>query len=81
MRKPSTKEPSMDIVRARVKDAGLTLQLLGEKMGYEPGIARQSAFQFLKSDDPRISMLRRFADAMQMELSELTAKPGRSAKK
>jgi hypothetical protein len=30
-------------------------------MGYDEDIARQSAFQFRKTGDPRISMLRRFA--------------------
>ena len=31
-------------------------------MGYSPGMARRSAWQFLqKTNDPRISMLRKFA--------------------
>jgi hypothetical protein len=40
-------------------------------MGYEPGIARQSAFQFMKTGDPRVSMLRRFAKAMGINVKEL----------
>jgi hypothetical protein len=44
---------------------------LGVKMGYDTETARQSVFQFLKSNDPRVSMLRRFAKAMDVPLSEL----------
>lgn len=40
-------------------------------MGYPPETARQSAFQFMKSGDPRISMLRRFAKAMEMDVKDL----------
>ena len=47
------------------------LHALGVAMGYEESIARQSAFQFMKSGDPRISMLRRFAKAMDVPLADL----------
>jgi hypothetical protein len=43
-------------------------------------IARQSAFQFMKAGDPRISMLRRFAKAMEIPIEELVGdKPKRNA--
>jgi transcriptional regulator with XRE-family HTH domain len=58
-------------VRTLFKESGLTLQGLGEKMGYESDNARQGAFQFMKSNDPRISMLRRVAEALGMTLNEL----------
>jgi transcriptional regulator with XRE-family HTH domain len=61
----------MTIVRALFKKSGLSLQALGIAMGYESGIARQSAFQFMKSGDPRASMLRRFAKAMGVSVEEL----------
>ena len=33
--------------------------------------ARQSAFEFMKTGDPRISMLRRFAAAMELRVEDL----------
>ena len=64
-------DPSMDKVRDLFEASGLSLQELGTKMGYEAGIARQSAFQFLKAGDPRVSMLRRFAAAMSIPVRAL----------
>jgi transcriptional regulator with XRE-family HTH domain len=64
-------DPAMKRVRTMFKESGLTLHELGLKMGYEPEIARQGAFQFMKSHDPRISMLRRVAEALEIELKEL----------
>lgn len=43
-------------------------------MGYDAEAARQSAFQFMKSGDPRISMLRPFAKAMEISLADLLDK-------
>jgi hypothetical protein len=67
-----TEDPSMAKVRSLFDKSGLTLHDLGVKMGAAPEIARQSAFQFLKTKDPHISMLRKFARAMEVELEELT---------
>src|SRR5438552_1848591 len=64
-------DSSMAKVRRQFEKAGLSLHDLGLKMGYAPEIARQSAFQFMKSGDPRISMLRRFAKAMRMDVMDL----------
>ena len=63
--------------------SGLTLDDLGQRMGYEGDVARKSAWQFLnKTADPRLSMLRRFAAAVGVPLAELLAegekKKGRS---
>jgi hypothetical protein len=66
-------DQAMIKVLAIFKKSGLTLHDLGIKMGYDGDIARQSAFQFLKTADPRISMLRRFATAMEIDLAELVA--------
>ncbi len=44
---------------------------LGPKMGYAPEIARQSAWQFMKTGDPRVSMLRRFAGALGISVEDL----------
>ena len=64
-------DPSMAKVRAMFEQSGLSLHDLGLKMGYGAEIARQSAFQFMKAGDPRISMLRRFAAAMGITVAEL----------
>jgi len=60
--------------------SGLTLHDLGVKMGYDEDIARQSAFQFMKTGDPRVSMLRRFAKAMEISIEELVGEKRRDRK-
>jgi hypothetical protein len=64
-------DPAMAKVRAWFEASGLSLHDLGLKMGYPAETARQSAWQFMKSGDPRISMLRRFAEAAGMQLEEI----------
>ena len=64
----STVDLVMDRVRDLFKKSGMTLDELGQKMGYESGIARKSAWQFLnKTSDPRLSMLLRFAEAVGID--------------
>jgi transcriptional regulator with XRE-family HTH domain len=53
----------------RKQEQGWTQQKLGEAMGYPAESARKSVSQFLKSRDPQISMLRRFANAVGKRLS------------
>jgi hypothetical protein len=67
------RDPSMDIVRARFAASGLTLHDLGVKMGYPEETARKSVWQFMKTSDPRMSMLRRFAHAMGISVEELAS--------
>lgn len=65
-------DEAMVNVRARFEASGLSLHDLGVKMGYPPESARKSAWQFIdKTSDPRISMLRRFADAMGISVKSL----------
>jgi transcriptional regulator with XRE-family HTH domain len=71
MGKTRHEDPIMQAVQKRFEASGLTLQVLGEKMGYEARLARQSAWQFLHTGDPQISMLRRFAEAMGIGLTRL----------
>lgn len=71
MGKKYHEDPIMVAIRKRIEDSGLTLQELGEKMGYAPTIARQSAWQFLNANDPKIGTLRRYADAVGVSLSRL----------
>ena len=50
----------------------MSLDALGQKMGYEGDTARKAAWQFLnKTTDPRLSMLQRFADAVGCALADL----------
>jgi transcriptional regulator with XRE-family HTH domain len=70
-------DPVMAEVRAWFEASGLSLLDLGLKMGYPPETARQSAWQFMKSGDPRISMLRKFAAAAEMPVEELVNKKKR----
>lgn len=64
-------DPVMERIRAMFEASGKSLEQLGRDMGYE-NTARQSAWQFLrKTADPRMSMLRRFAKAMEVDVREL----------
>ena len=71
MGKKTTIDPVMETVRQRAEASGLTYQEIGERMGYGPGSACQAVSQFLKTGDPQISMLRRFAEAVGISLNTL----------
>jgi transcriptional regulator with XRE-family HTH domain len=59
-------------VRTLFEKSGLSLDDLGQKMGYEGDTARKSVWQFLnKTTDPRLSMLQRFADALGISVVDL----------
>ena len=68
-------ERSKDVMaRARrlFEKSGLSLDELGKRMGYSGDHARKSAWQFLtKTKDPRLSMLRRFAEALNISVVDL----------
>ena len=69
-----TDDPAMAKVRTLWKERqadGWTQQKLGEAMGYKADTARKSVSQFLKSRDPHISVLRRFAGAMGISIATL----------
>lgn len=68
-------------VRELFKQSGLTLDDLGQRMGYSGPTARQSAWQFLsKTLDPRLSMLEKFADALGLPIAQLFAEKNRGRK-
>jgi hypothetical protein len=72
--------PDSAILRARelFTKSGLTLDDLGQRMGYGGDVARKSAWQFLnRTADPRLSMLRRFAQAVGVPIAELFTKEKR----
>ena len=58
-------------IRAIVTKSGLTQQEVGLRMGYPPESARQSVSQFLKGENPTIGVLKRFADAMGIDMKDL----------
>jgi hypothetical protein len=59
-------------VRARFEKAKLSLDELGLRMKYPKETARKSAWQFLnKTNDPRLSMLRKFAAAVGCSVKSL----------
>ncbi len=85
-KKPAAKRGPADPAMARAvaawEKSGLTLDELGQRMGYEGELARTSAWQFLrKTTDPRLSMLRRFAKAVGVPVEELVVRPGHAGRK
>jgi transcriptional regulator with XRE-family HTH domain len=69
----ATVDPSMKKVRKLFEKSGKTLDALGQEMGYPPKIARKVVWQFMKTNDPHISMLRKFANAMDISVEDLIA--------
>lgn len=62
----------MERVRTVFDKSGLSLDELGQRMGYEGESARKSAWQFLNmTTDPRLSMLQKFAEALNVSLVDL----------
>jgi transcriptional regulator with XRE-family HTH domain len=71
MGKERTEDPSMRKVLRAFEASEMSMQQVGEKMGYSPASARQAVSQFLKSGDPQVSMLRRFAKAVGVKVESL----------
>lgn len=65
-------DPAMIRARTLFEASGLSLEEVGRRMGYQEEKARRSAWQFLnRTNDPRLSMLRRFAAALGLGLRDL----------
>jgi transcriptional regulator with XRE-family HTH domain len=66
-------DPAMNKIKAAFDKSKLSLVELGRRMGYEDdGMAKKSAWQFLnKTNDPRLSMLRKFAKAVGVKVESL----------
>ena len=61
-------------LRSLFEKSGMTLDELGQKMGYSGESARKSAWQLLrKPHDHRVSMLRKFAEAVGVPVADLFA--------
>lgn len=66
------RDPIMTKVEREFVKSKLTLDELGVKMRYPPESARKSAWQFIyTTNDPRMSMLRKFATAVGTTLKNL----------
>jgi transcriptional regulator with XRE-family HTH domain len=66
------KQDVMARVRIIFEKSGLSLEQLGQRMGYSSATARKSAWQFLnKTADPRLSMLQKFSSAMSLSLKDV----------
>lgn len=73
MQEKTTK--AMQRVQLLFERSGLSLEELGQRMGYRAGAARKAAWQFLRrTTDPRLSMLERFAEAVNVSLVDLIRK-------
>jgi transcriptional regulator with XRE-family HTH domain len=73
-------DPLMVRVRAIFEESQLTLDELGRRMGYAGLTSRASAWQFLnRTNDPRLSMLRKFSEAVGVPLPDLFASSSNSA--
>jgi transcriptional regulator with XRE-family HTH domain len=67
-------DPVMARARVAFEKSGLSLEELGRRMGKGDVTARKSAWQFLnRTNDPHLSMLRRFAAAVGVPLRDLFA--------
>jgi transcriptional regulator with XRE-family HTH domain len=67
-------DPLMLRLRALFEKSGMTLDELGQKMGHSGDVARKSAWQFLnKTHDHRVSGLRKFAEAVGVQVVDLFA--------
>lgn len=63
---------TMERVNLLFQKSGLSLDELGQRMGYSRDVARKSAWQFLrKTTDPRLSMLEKFAEAMHVSMIDV----------
>ena len=65
-------DPVIKKAAALFEKSGMTLDELGQKMGFAEGVARRAAWQFLiKVNDPRVSTLRKFAKAIGVKVGDL----------
>ncbi len=65
-------DPAILRMRELFQASGKTLEEVGVRMGFASAVARKSVWQLLnKVDDPKVSTLRKFADAIGADMSEL----------
>jgi hypothetical protein len=57
--------------RQLIQESKLTYQVVGEKMGHPKESARQSVWNFLNGKNPSVATLKRFANALGIDVKEL----------
>jgi transcriptional regulator with XRE-family HTH domain len=67
MNEPTTLEKARSLIR----ESGLTYEQVGRRMGYPPESARQAVWKFLGSTNPSVSMVKRLAKALGVDVKEL----------
>jgi transcriptional regulator with XRE-family HTH domain len=76
-----TCDPAITKARELFEASGKTLEEVGLAMGFAPAVARKSVWQLLnKIDDPKVSTLRKFADAIGVPISDLFPAPKKRGK-
>ncbi|MSQ96123.1 MAG: XRE family transcriptional regulator [Gemmataceae bacterium] len=72
----------MKRANAAFEKSGLTLEEVGQKMGADPKTARMTVWQFLRrSTDPRLSMLLRFCESLELPIEDLLSEKKKSRAK
>jgi hypothetical protein len=70
--RPERQSTAFEIKAKQVmKDAGLTYQQVGEKMGYPPEAARQMVYKIIHGRNPSIHKLVTFAKAVGVQVEDL----------
>lgn len=65
-------DPAIEKMRQAFTKSGLSLDEVGRRMGYEGDTARKATWQLLnKTNDPRLSMVRKFAEAVGVPVRNL----------
>ena len=61
----------MDTILKWIEQSGLTLQEIGERMGFPPTSAKQRLYAFKRTRRPTILMLQKFAKASGVDVGDL----------
>ena len=54
-----------------LREAGLTYQQAGERMGYDPAQARQAVYRFIHGNNPSAAMVTKFIKALGKKLEDV----------
>lgn len=60
-----------DKARRLLKESGLTYKEVGIRMGFPPESAKQNVYCFLQGPNPSFAMVKKFAEALGVEIGEL----------
>lgn len=60
-----------DKAKRLLSESGLSYRQVGERMGYDGEFARQSVYRFIHGRNPSAIMVKRFAEALGVEVKQL----------